>query len=360
MRSPRASPLHRARRDLGLLAARPAGTATSRSRMPTAPGAAALRDVPPRRQLLGFAPADGQLVELRGRLARLRAARRTAVHRRGDAAAPAPARCTNIPAPEGAARGRGPVRRRRASGRCRLFPRAIGVVTSLGAAALHDVLTALARRAPHVPVVVYPAPCRARGAGRAGARRSQSRIGRAEVDVLIVCRGGGSLEDLWAFNDERVARAIVAWRVPVVCGVGHETDFTLADFAADLRAPTPTAPPSWLAPPHVKLLEHARRSTRRLSRAALHRMRDAAASGSTGPSARLARPSDASLGARLSAGAAGAAGCRRRCAGIRCGGTSRCAQLSARCATARGWPARAGASASSSWRRGSSRSIRDR
>jgi exodeoxyribonuclease VII large subunit len=121
------------------------------------------------------------------------------------------------------------------------FPRTLGVVTSLGAAALHDVLTAIARRAPQLRVVVYPclvqgpeAPAQiVRAIGQANARQ--------EVDVLIVCRGGGSLEDLWAFNDEAVVRAVAGSRLPVVCGVGHETDTSLAELAADLRAPTPTA-----------------------------------------------------------------------------------------------------------------------
>lgn len=120
-------------------------------------------------------------------------------------------------------------------------PRRVGVVTSLGAAALHDVASALARRAPHVAAIVYPSLVQGADAPAALVEALAVANRRAEVDVLIVCRGGGSLEDLWAFNDERVVRAIVASRLPVVCGVGHETDVTLADFAADVRAPTPTA-----------------------------------------------------------------------------------------------------------------------
>jgi exodeoxyribonuclease VII large subunit len=119
-------------------------------------------------------------------------------------------------------------------------PRSIGIVTSLQAAALRDVLTTLARRAPHIPVIVYPAPVQGAGAGERIAAMVRAANARREVDVLIVCRGGGSIEDLWAFNDEGLARAIAASEVPVVSGVGHETDFTIADFAADLRAPTPT------------------------------------------------------------------------------------------------------------------------
>ena len=121
------------------------------------------------------------------------------------------------------------------------MPVAVGVVTSMAAAALRDVLTALARRAPHVSVIVYPAPVQ--GVDAAGKLRQAlaQAIDRNEVDTLLLVRGGGSLEDLWSFNDESLARAIVASPIPVICGVGHETDFTIADFVADLRAPTPTA-----------------------------------------------------------------------------------------------------------------------
>ncbi|MCO5124035.1 MAG: exodeoxyribonuclease VII large subunit [Rhizobacter sp.] len=134
------------------------------------------------------------------------------------------------------------------------YPRRIGVVTSLGAAALHDVASALARRAPQVELVVYPSLVQGADAPAALGEAIALANRRAEVDLLIVCRGGGSLEDLWAFNDERVVRAIVASRLPVVCGVGHETDVTLADFAADLRAPTPTAAAEIAAPARAECL----------------------------------------------------------------------------------------------------------
>lgn len=120
-------------------------------------------------------------------------------------------------------------------------PRAIGVITSLSAAALRDVLTALERRAPHVPVLIYPAMVQ----GADSALQLRQALARAnarqEVDTLLLVRGGGSIEDLWSFNDEALARDIAASLIPVVSGVGHETDFTIADFVSDLRAPTPTA-----------------------------------------------------------------------------------------------------------------------
>ncbi|MBC7414525.1 MAG: exodeoxyribonuclease VII large subunit [Herminiimonas sp.] len=121
------------------------------------------------------------------------------------------------------------------------FARTIGIVTSPQAAALHDVLTALQRRAPHCRIILYPAPVQGAGAGERIAAAIATAALRNECDVLLVCRGGGSIEDLWAFNHESVARAIVASPMPVISGVGHETDFTIADFAADVRAPTPTA-----------------------------------------------------------------------------------------------------------------------
>jgi exodeoxyribonuclease VII large subunit len=135
------------------------------------------------------------------------------------------------------------------------YPRRIGVVTSLDAAALHDVLTALARRAPQVEVLLYPSPVQGAEAPAALCAAIALAGRRAEVDTLIVCRGGGSLEDLWAFNDERVVRAIRAAPMPVLCGVGHETDVTLADLAADVRAPTPTAAAEIAAPSRASCLD---------------------------------------------------------------------------------------------------------
>ncbi|TAK91813.1 MAG: exodeoxyribonuclease VII large subunit [Burkholderiaceae bacterium] len=120
-------------------------------------------------------------------------------------------------------------------------PRAIGIISSPQAAALQDVLTALWRRAPQIPVFIYPSPVQGVEAPPQLLRALETANRRAECDVLLLVRGGGSLEDLWAFNDEVLTRAIAQSAIPVVSGVGHETDFTLADFAADLRAPTPTA-----------------------------------------------------------------------------------------------------------------------
>ncbi|MFN3493064.1 MAG: exodeoxyribonuclease VII large subunit [Hydrogenophaga sp.] len=132
-------------------------------------------------------------------------------------------------------------------------PASVAVVTSLGAAALRDVATALRRRAPHVDVTIHPASVQGLQAPQEiclaleAAYTRFKRTGQGEV--LLLVRGGGSLEDLWAFNDPQVVRAVALAPMPLVCGVGHETDFTLADFAADLRAPTPTAAAEICAPP---------------------------------------------------------------------------------------------------------------
>ncbi|MDO8960590.1 MAG: exodeoxyribonuclease VII large subunit [Methylophilus sp.] len=121
------------------------------------------------------------------------------------------------------------------------YPKAIGIITSADAAALRDVLTTLKRRNPSISVVIYPTPVQGKGAAQMIANAISIASQRNEVDTLIVCRGGGSLEDLWQFNEEIVARAIYDSHIPVISGVGHETDFTIADFVADLRAATPTA-----------------------------------------------------------------------------------------------------------------------
>ncbi len=128
------------------------------------------------------------------------------------------------------------------------FPRAVGIVTSTGAAALRDLLTTLHRRWPPLRVIVYPAPVQGDGAAAGIAEAIRTANLRQEVDVLIVARGGGSIEDLWAFNEELVARAVYESALPVVAGIGHETDFTICDFVADARAPTPTAAATLVVP----------------------------------------------------------------------------------------------------------------
>lgn len=210
--------------------------------------------------LLDFAPRDGELVEVRGRLG--------VYEPRGD--------LQLIVESMGRA-GQGALFEQFLKLKARLdaeglfdaarkrelpaMPRGIGVVTSLGAAALHDVVTALQRRVPHIPVIVSPASVQGANAPTELVQalsnlyrftpegQAQGDETRPVVDVILLVRGGGSMEDLWAFNDERLARVMVQSPVPIVCGVGHETDFTIADFVADLRAPTPTAAAELVAQP---------------------------------------------------------------------------------------------------------------
>ncbi len=121
------------------------------------------------------------------------------------------------------------------------YPKTIGIVTSPDAAALRDVLTALKRRNPAISVIIYPSPVQGKGAAVQIAKAIHAANARQEVDTLLICRGGGSIEDLWQFNEEIVARAIDECTIPTISGVGHETDFTICDFVADVRAATPTA-----------------------------------------------------------------------------------------------------------------------
>jgi exodeoxyribonuclease VII large subunit len=134
-------------------------------------------------------------------------------------------------------------------------PRRIGVVTSPTGAAIHDILRVLKARFPATPVMIYPTAVQGAAAVPAIVRAIEAASRRAECDVLIVARGGGSLEDLWCFNDERVARAIVACRIPTISGVGHEVDVTIADFVADVRAPTPSAAALAAVPDRAAWLE---------------------------------------------------------------------------------------------------------
>ncbi|SFF55690.1 Exodeoxyribonuclease VII large subunit [Fontimonas thermophila] len=152
------------------------------------------------------------------------------------------------------------------------LPRAIGVITSASGAAIQDILTTLARRYPLAPVWLYPVPVQGASAPPAIVHALRELPQRAPVDVVILARGGGSLEDLWAFNDEAVARAIRACAVPVICGIGHEVDVTIADFAADLRAPTPTAAAERVAPDIADLDTGIRQQQARLHHAIERRM----------------------------------------------------------------------------------------
>jgi exodeoxyribonuclease VII large subunit len=191
-------------------------------------------------------------------------------------------------------------------------PRQVGILTSLQAAALRDVLTTLRRRNASIPVIVYPVPVQGEGAAAKIAQMLATANARAECDVLLLVRGGGSIEDLWQFNEEAVARAIRASRIPVVVGVGHETDVTIADFAADRRAPTPTAAAEMVSPSREELAARVGELARRATREALRRIEyamqavDALARRLVHPRERLraSRQLLGQLAARLALGAA--------------------------------------------------------
>jgi exodeoxyribonuclease VII large subunit len=154
------------------------------------------------------------------------------------------------------------------------LPRRIGVITSPTGAAVRDILHVLARRFPAIPVLVYPVPVQGEAAPREIEHALRLAGQRRDCDVLILARGGGSLEDLWAFNDEAVARAIFACPIPVVCGVGHEVDFTIADFVADERAPTPSAAAERVVPDRTEWLRANAATARRLVHAMQRRLRE--------------------------------------------------------------------------------------
>jgi len=230
--------------------------------------------------LLDFSPRDGDLVELRGRLG--------VYESRGD---------LQLVVESMSQAGQGALFEQFVKLKAKLqaqglferakkrplpvMPRAIGVVTSLGAAALHDVMTALQRRVPHIPVILAPASVQGGGAPQemrealAGLyllTQEGRGLGAVScgpvVDVILLVRGGGSAEDLWAFNDEQLAYVMAQSPVPIVCGVGHETDITIADFVADLRAPTPTAAAELVAQPREAWLSGVDDLARRLQVAA--------------------------------------------------------------------------------------------
>jgi exodeoxyribonuclease VII large subunit len=263
---------------------------------------------------LGFSPRDGELVEVRGKLG--------VYEQRGDLQLIVE---TMQRAGQGAlfeqfvrlkakleAEGLfDPARKRPLP----ISPRGIGVVTSLGAAALHDVVTALQRRVPHIPVYIAPASVQgAQAAGelcnalsklylltqyskgleaeKANENASQAASQQPVIDVILLVRGGGSMEDLWAFNDERLARTIVQSPVPIISGVGHETDFSIADFCADLRAPTPTAAAELCATDRTTWLGAVQLMLQRLQTATTDEL-DNQAQRLDNAAQRLGRPSDA-------------------------------------------------------------------
>lgn len=153
-----------------------------------------------------------------------------------------------------------------------LFPRRIGLITSPDGAAIRDLVSILRRRLPGIHLRLYPVPVQGEGASEAIAQAIDYMGRSGWPDVLIVGRGGGSLEDLWAFNEEIVARAIAACPVPVISAVGHETDFTIADFVADLRAPTPSAAAELVAPERRQLAARVEEARRKIEQALRYRL----------------------------------------------------------------------------------------
>lgn len=252
--------------------------------------------------LMDFTPRDGELVELRGRLG--------VYEQRGDLQLVVESlqRAGQGALFEQFVRLKARLEKEGLfdAGRKRplaLLPRGIGLVTSPGAAALHDVVTALRRRLPHVPVVLVPAQVQGAGAAASMVAALQALYALAQgatgatarnalsIDTILLVRGGGSMEDLWAFNDEQLAHTIVQSPVPLVCGVGHETDFTIADFCADLRAPTPTAAAELVAQPCEVWLGALQLLSGRLEEG-LQRQVDQRQQRLDQLGARLARPSD--------------------------------------------------------------------
>jgi exodeoxyribonuclease VII large subunit len=214
--------------------------------------------------LLGFTPRDGAHLLLRGRISvyEARGEYQLIVEHLEEAGVGALKREFERLKTRLAAEGLFAPERKRPLPR---FPRRIGVITSPSGAALHDILKVLARRFPPAAVLIYPAPVQGAAAVPALIAALATAGARAECDVLILARGGGSLEDLWAFNDERLARAIAISPLPVVSAVGHEIDFTIADFVADVRAPTPSAAAELVVPERAAWLEAVRRTAERLA-----------------------------------------------------------------------------------------------
>ena len=169
------------------------------------------------------------------------------------------------------------------------FPATIGIITSPQAAALHDVLTTLERRAPYARLILYPTLVQGADATAQIVQAIEAANRHAQADVLLLCRGGGSLEDLWCFNEAAVVRAVANSELPIICGVGHETDTTLADLAADVRAPTPTAAAEIVAPDKTRMLSLLEMQRGRLQQR-IARQLDESAMRLDGYSARLRSP----------------------------------------------------------------------
>lgn len=150
------------------------------------------------------------------------------------------------------------------------FPRQIGIITSLNTAALHDILSTLRHRMPSLSIIIYPTPVQGKDAAKSIATVIELAGQRTECDVLLLCRGGGSIEDLWAFNEEIVAYAIFHSVIPIVTGIGHETDSTIADFVADKRAPTPTGAAQVVSPDAQEITKHLNHLFHRMTRAYKH------------------------------------------------------------------------------------------
>ena len=155
------------------------------------------------------------------------------------------------------------------------FPRTIGIITSPQAAALHDVITTLSRRAPYAQLILYPTLVQGAEATNQIVQAIAAANQHDQADVLLLCRGGGSLEDLWSFNEAAVVKAIAASQLPIIAGIGHETDTTLADLAADVRAPTPTAAAELIAPDKTRLTALIEGNQQRLHQLIMRRLDDA-------------------------------------------------------------------------------------
>ncbi len=228
-----------------------------------------------RNMLVGFTPRSGQLVLVRGRVSLYepRGDYQLIADHLEEAGVGALKRQFELLKTKLSAEGLFAQERKRALPR---FPARIGVITSPTGAAIRDILHVLARRFPPASVLIYPTAVQGAAAVPSIVQAISLASARRECDVLILARGGGSLEDLWAFNDERVARAIHACTVPVVAGIGHEIDFTIADFVADSRAPTPSGAAELVAPDSRACLDMLARTAERLRVTALRELRTSA------------------------------------------------------------------------------------